>query len=107
MFKHILVPVDGSEPSNHALRTAVSMARETGARMRLVHVVDNAAFVTGFDPSGGSSAHLFQAVRDSGQRILEEGAMVAQGLGGQVDHVLFDKGGIRRAEAGAQAATEA
>ena len=33
MFKHILVPTDGSELSSMAVRQAVSFARETGAKL--------------------------------------------------------------------------
>jgi len=33
MFKHILVPTDGSELSDKAVRQAIEFARETGARI--------------------------------------------------------------------------
>jgi len=33
MFKHILVPTDGSELSNDTVRRAVTFAKETGARI--------------------------------------------------------------------------
>lgn len=33
MFKHFLVPTDGSELSERAVQKAVAMARETGARL--------------------------------------------------------------------------
>lgn len=38
MFKHILVPTDGSELSAAAVKQAVSLARETGARLTFFHV---------------------------------------------------------------------
>jgi len=106
MFKHILVPVDGSEPSNHALGTAIDLARESGARIRLIHVVDNTAFLTGYDPSGGSSGHLFSALRDSGLQILQQGTADATAKGVQADHVLVDQVGTRLGDAVAQAAAE-
>ena len=37
-FQHILVPIDFSEASKHALRRAIHMAREAGGRLTLVHV---------------------------------------------------------------------
>ena len=37
-FKHILVPTDFSEPSEHALSTAIEMARALQARLTLLHV---------------------------------------------------------------------
>jgi nucleotide-binding universal stress UspA family protein len=106
MFKHILIPVDGSEPSNHALRTAISLAREVGARIRLVHVVDNTAFLTGYDPSGGSSGQMFTALRESALQILQEGVAAAQAAGLQADHVLVDRIGSRLGDSVAEAAAE-
>ena len=37
MFKHILVPTDGSELSQKAIRSAAIMARENGARLTVFH----------------------------------------------------------------------
>ena len=37
-FKEILVPIDFSETSLHALRLAVRVARESGGRLTLVHI---------------------------------------------------------------------
>ncbi len=37
MFKHLLVPIDGSELSQTALKQACSFARETGARLTVYH----------------------------------------------------------------------
>lgn len=106
MFKNILIPVDGSEPSDHALRTAISLAKEDGARLRLVHVVDNTAYLTGYDPSGGAGGQLYSALRDSALQILQQGAARAQAEGVQADHVLVDQVGVRLGEAVAAAATQ-
>ena len=38
MFKHILVPSDGSELSQDAVRRAVSFAKEAGAKITAFHV---------------------------------------------------------------------
>jgi nucleotide-binding universal stress UspA family protein len=38
MFKHILVPTDGTALSRHAARTATELARMTGARITAFHV---------------------------------------------------------------------
>lgn len=37
MFRHILVPTDGSELSQKAIRSAAIMAREHGARLTVFH----------------------------------------------------------------------
>jgi len=38
MFKYLLVPTDGSDLSRHAARTAVELARLSGARITAFHV---------------------------------------------------------------------
>lgn len=38
MFKHILVPTDGSDLSKQAAQAAVTFARESGARISVLHV---------------------------------------------------------------------
>jgi nucleotide-binding universal stress UspA family protein len=38
MYKHLLVPIDGSSFSDKAVREAVGLARATGARITLFHV---------------------------------------------------------------------
>lgn len=40
MFKHILVAVDGSETSNLAMQTAISLAKDQHAVLHVVHVAD-------------------------------------------------------------------
>jgi len=40
MFKHILLATDGSAASDHAVRLAVTLAREQGSRLTAVYVVD-------------------------------------------------------------------
>jgi len=39
MYEKILVPLDGSEPSKHALNHAISIAERFGSRMRLLAAV--------------------------------------------------------------------
>lgn len=39
MFKHILVPTDGSQFSHDAVRRVVSFAREAGARITAFHAI--------------------------------------------------------------------
>ena len=39
MYKHILVPYDGSEPSSKALQEATTFAKSIGAALTLIHVV--------------------------------------------------------------------
>ena len=44
MFKHILVPVDGSSTAANAVEKAIDQARAFGAKLTLVTVIDNYPF---------------------------------------------------------------
>ena len=51
MYRRILVAVDGSYTSNLALQEAFKLAKETKAKLHLVHVVDITPGVeVGFNP---------------------------------------------------------
>ena len=39
MFKNILVPIDGSEPSHHAMHVASDIANQYDAKLILAHVL--------------------------------------------------------------------
>ena len=41
MYKHILVPTDGSKLSDKGVREAIKMAKAVGAKITAVHVMDN------------------------------------------------------------------
>lgn len=106
MFQRILVPVDGSPPSGQALRMALQLAREAGGELRVVHVLDNTAYMTGYDPAGGAAGHLYEAVRSSGTQILQDAVATSRQEGVAADAVLVDRPGTRLGEAVADAASE-
>ncbi|MGE0803863.1 MAG: universal stress protein, partial [Lautropia sp.] len=39
MYKHILIPTDGSDLSNEAVAKAIHFAKETGAKLTVLHVM--------------------------------------------------------------------
>lgn len=49
MYKRILVPIDGSPTSVQGVDEAIRLAKLTGAKIHLVHVLDQLPFVTGFE----------------------------------------------------------
>jgi nucleotide-binding universal stress UspA family protein len=53
MYTHILVPVDGSPTSDRGLDEAVKLAKLTGARLRLIHVVEQLVYAAGIDGFDG------------------------------------------------------
>jgi nucleotide-binding universal stress UspA family protein len=98
MYKRVLVPVDGSETSNRALTAALQLARNTSGRVRLVHVVDELAYVSGYDQYGGSSGQLIKIIRESGAKILDDAVAIAQAAGVEAEKVIFDNLGERLGE---------
>lgn len=106
MYKRILVPVDGSETSNKALVTALQLAKDAGGRVRLIHIVEELAYLSGYEQFGGYSDDLFKVMRETGTKVLDDGLAIAQAAGVEADKMLFDDFGGRLAEVVADAAKQ-
>jgi nucleotide-binding universal stress UspA family protein len=83
MYKRIAVAVDGSKTSGKALREAVGLARETGARILLLHVCEEMPAM--WEPGGLNmmpTQDIMQAIADAGKELLEqlEAQVAGQGL---------------------------
>ena len=104
MYKRILVAVDGSGTSNKALSAALEMAGYSGGTsvIRLIHVLDEMAYVAGLDPYAGNP---YPFMRDAGEKILADALAIVQSGGVQADTVLIDHLGAHLAETVAQQAT--
>ncbi|GAB3759074.1 universal stress protein [Ramlibacter monticola] len=94
MYRRILVPVDGSETSNRAVVAALQMARENGGRLRLVHALDELAYLSGYE----YSADLLKQARDQGARVLEDAQSMAQSASVPADGKLVETAGRRLGE---------
>ncbi len=68
MFKRILVPVDGSATSMNGLAKAMRLAQASGARLRILHVVDGIAFSRRHSMFTATAAKF----RESGRKLLRE-----------------------------------
>ena len=89
MFKRILLAVDGSSISDLALTEAVKLAREQQAELRIVHVVDRVTF--NMDSPIGVE-EFWEAVRKSGQQVLESAKAAAQKARVEVETKLLEVG---------------
>ena len=98
MFKRILVPIDGSATANKALTAALQLARDAGGQLLLVHVVEELAFVDGYDMYGGHSGELLRVMREAGEKLLDEALAVARSAGVPAERMLFDTFGERLAD---------
>lgn len=73
MFKHILVPTDGSPLSEETVRKAVAFAREAGARITAFYARPTppmAQYVEGVQIDAGTQERFRQMAEEEAQRIL-------------------------------------
>jgi nucleotide-binding universal stress UspA family protein len=87
MYKQILVPVDGSDTSNLALKEAIKLAKEQQAALRLIRVVDETT-VYMMAETPYPIADYLKMMREAGQKVLSTCAMTAQEAGIKVDTKL-------------------
>lgn len=106
MYKRILVAVDGSLTSSKALSSAIEMANSAGggAILKLLHVLDQTAYLVGSDPYDGYSGAAINVMREAGEKILAEALAIAQSAGIRAESLLIDQLGAHLAEAVAQEA---
>jgi nucleotide-binding universal stress UspA family protein len=90
MYQRILVPVDGSPTSNLGLDEAVKLAKLTGGRLRLLHVVDQMPFVMAAEGYAAMSADILGMLKEAGQKILDEARKRVEKEGVPVDDKLFE-----------------
>jgi nucleotide-binding universal stress UspA family protein len=86
MYDDILVPVDGSAPSDAALAEALSLAETFGATVHALYVVDEQAVAVGsMEPSGRNAAALMDAFEAEGERVTADAAARAGEAGVSVE----------------------
>ncbi len=70
-FKHILVPLDGSEASSAILRPVADVAKATGARVTLMHVVSSTAVL---------GARIFPLLPDDITTVMQKAEEYLEGV---------------------------
>ena len=101
VYQRILVPVDGSPTSNAGLDEAIRLARLTGARIRLVHVLDGNLFGIGFETYVGD---VLGMLSEAGARILSEAKARVESSAVPVDTFITEMFGERVCEVVAEQA---
>jgi len=83
MFKNIFVPVDGSAAANKGLREAIRLAKEQGATLTLLHVVEEGLTYRsmGIDGAGIFLDEVLRALVRSGRIILARALSAANRAG--------------------------
>ncbi len=64
MFKNIVVSIDGSEPSSHALAVGVDVAKQYSARLTIVHAVMDDASLSELMEMAESHGYIDQIITD-------------------------------------------
>jgi nucleotide-binding universal stress UspA family protein len=96
-YKRILVPVDGGSTSDKGLDEAAKLARGAGAKFLLLHIVDDTVAFS--SPEGAGVNLVLDALRASGQEVLEKAAARARRARLQAKTLLVDNFTGRVAEA--------
>ena len=92
MYQHILVPVDGSPTSTLGLDESIKLAKLSGGRIRLVHVLDGLMFVTGLEYC---TPDLLSLMQEAGEEILRTAKARVEANGIAVETVLSQTCGGR------------
>src|SRR6188768_3974381 len=87
MYQRILVPVDGSPTSDRGLDEAIRLAKLTGARLRLVYVVDGLVLSTGLELA---TCDVIGILVDAGAKILSTAKAKVEASGIAVDTFLSE-----------------
>jgi nucleotide-binding universal stress UspA family protein len=90
MYRRILVGVDGSEASLRGLGEAIRLAKASGARLRLVHVL-NTLILESEVASTAYYQALADSIRASGAKILEDAAKATDEAGVPFEQKLVEK----------------
>lgn len=100
-YHQLLVPFDGSPTLDKALDEAIRPAWLTGARLRLLHVVDELSYVNGFETGMNYTNEIVPLMQAAGEKLLALARQKAVDQGVDTDSVLMvggpDCGGFARA----------
>jgi nucleotide-binding universal stress UspA family protein len=89
MYQRILVPIDGSPTSEHALQEAIKLA-DGKSRLRLIYVIEATYPLDAVAYTLIDHAALQEAIRKTGERALAKAAEKVQRSGMTAETELLD-----------------
>src|SRR5512146_32666 len=96
MYQNILVPVDGSDTAERALREAIQLARSLSSRIRVIHVVNSTPWIAQGAP--GVIEELLSQVRSTAEPIVHEAKATVRSADIEVDDRIIEAIGERAGE---------
>lgn len=91
MYKRILVPFDGSEPSRAGLREAISLAAGTGAALVVLHVVSELPLLMGAE-AYVNYGEMAEILMNTGRELVQEAGRIAEKEGAKCELKVVDGG---------------
>lgn len=88
MYQRILIAVDGSDLSNHALREAIALAQSLHSTLRIVHVVDE--ITLNWEGEYVDLVEIMESFRESGRRVVENAQNLAREAGMEPEARLLE-----------------
>jgi len=98
MYQRILVPVDGSVTSQLGLEKAIGVATLTGGSIRLLHVIDELAHLTGFETPEVYTREIRPRLWRHGQQVLDNARAAVEAAGVPVEVELAESLAARVAD---------
>ncbi|MCG6875614.1 MAG: universal stress protein [Betaproteobacteria bacterium] len=89
MYRRILVPIDGSKTAARGLREGLRLAKDQGAKVRLVHVVDKMAII-GVTEARLDPGPVLARLARSGRTLLERARQTAKKLGVDAETAFYE-----------------
>jgi len=98
IYRKILVPIDGSPASNRGLAEAIALAKDQGASLRLVHVLEE----TILGPGAETMVYLDNTadlLSEAGRQLVARAETAARESGLQSESIVLEIRGARAADA--------
>jgi nucleotide-binding universal stress UspA family protein len=91
MYSRILIAVDGSPTSEHALRHAIGLAKDLSATLRIVHIIDMGVLPVGPEIAIETGA-IMKARRAAGEKMVQSARDTARAAGIEAETRLVETG---------------
>ena len=96
-YERILVPVDGSATANAGLKHAVELAKASGAKLRLLHVIDEAPLLS-YPEAVYQIGDFIEDLTRAGQELLQKAKRFAESQGVTAETRMVESRGLRVAD---------